>query len=110
MIASARNEVVLLTSGEPFFRKVETELLKATKRKVKVKLALPLVPLEKDLSARAEIRQIVCSCITLVVDREQMLTVNTTQDGGVYGITSTDETLVRLGLDYWESPRCCVHS
>ena len=24
------------------------------------------------------------------------------------GITSTDETLVALGLEYWESPRCFV--
>jgi hypothetical protein len=29
-------------------------------------------------------------------------------DGDAYAITSTDPTLVRLGLDYWESPRCCV--
>ena len=108
MIASARNEVILLSSGEPFFRKVEEELAKAAKRKVKLRLALPLVPLDKEFAAKAEVRQIVCSCIALVVDREQMLTVNRTQDGGVYGITSTDETLVKLGLDYWESPRCCT--
>jgi len=42
------------------------------------------------------------------VDGEQILTANRTGDGGMYAITSTDATLVRLGLEYWESPRCCA--
>jgi sugar-specific transcriptional regulator TrmB len=107
MIASARSEVVLLSSDSAFFRKLEGDLLKASRRKVRLQLAIPTIPMEEDLARRAEVREIVCSCVTLVVDREQMLTVNRTADGGVYGITSTDETLVRLGLDYWQSPRCC---
>src|SRR5438128_2680075 len=44
----------------------------------------------------------------LVVDGQQVLTMSRTADGDAYAITSTDPTLVQLGLDYWESPRCCI--
>src|SRR5207244_3030534 len=60
------------------------------------------------LEKAAEIRAIVCECVLLVVDSQQVLTMSRTADGDAYAITSTDPTLVRLGLDYWESPRCCV--
>ena len=108
MVASARKEIVLLASDEPFFRKLEPELTKAARRRVKLKIAVPDITLDKDLARIAEVRAIVCSCIILVVDEQQVLTVTRTADGSAYGITSTDETLVRLGLEYWESPRCCV--
>ena len=108
MIATSRREVVLLASDEALLRKLEGDLVRASRRRVKVRLAVPDVPLVKDLEKVAEIREIVCSCILLVVDGEQVLTVSRTGDGSAYGITSTDETLVRLGLEYWESPRCCV--
>lgn len=108
MVASARKEIVVLASDEGFLRKLEPELVKASRRHVNVKLAVPDLPLEKELQKSAEIREIVCSCLVLVADGEQVLTVTRLGDGSAYGITSTDETLVRLGLEYWESPRCCV--
>ncbi len=108
MVASARREILLIASHEPFVRKLEEGLVKAATRGIGMRLALPNMELEKDLERRAEIRPIVCSGCVLVVDREQILTVNETMDGSIYGITSTDEMLVRLGLDYWESPRCCA--
>jgi len=64
--------------------------------------------LPKELARRAEVREIVCACVLLVVDGQQVLTVSRLPDRSSYGITSTDETLVRLGLEYWDSPRCCV--
>lgn len=109
LLASARREVVLLTSDEGVVRRLESYLAAASKRRVRVKLAAPEVELQKDLARAAEVRSIVCNCVlTLVVDGEQILTGNRLPDGSMYGITSTDETLVRLGLDYWESPRCCA--
>jgi len=108
MIAASRREIVLLASDEGFFRKLEADLLKAAHRRVKVRLAVPDFPLKKDLAKAAEIRSIVCSCLVLVADGEQVLTVTRLDDGSAYGITSTDETLVRLGVEYWDSPRCCV--
>jgi len=108
MIAASRREIVLLASDEGFFRKLEADLLKAVRRRVKVRLAVPDFPLEKELAKAAEIRAIVCSCLVLVADGEQVLTVTRLDDGSAYGITSTDETLVRLGIEYWDSPRCCV--
>jgi sugar-specific transcriptional regulator TrmB len=108
LVGSARREAVLIASEEPFVRKLEEGLAKAARKGVKVRLAIPDVELDGDLARSAEIRSIVCSGIILVVDGQQMLTVNRTMDGSVYGITSTDETLVRLGQDYWESPQCCV--
>jgi len=56
----------------------------------------------------AEVRSIVCSCILVVVDAQQVLTISRTADRDAFAITSTDPTLVQLGLDYWESPRCCA--
>ncbi|MEE8198162.1 MAG: helix-turn-helix domain-containing protein [Thermoplasmata archaeon] len=107
MIASAKHEVLLLASEETFIRKLEPELAKAVRRGIRVKLAIPGTPSEEELGRRAEVRTILCACRILVVDGQQILTVSGTERGGTYGITSTDETLVRLGLDYWESPRCC---
>src|SRR6267378_1136875 len=59
--------------------------------------------IDKDLQKSAELRSIVCSCMILVVDGQQVLTVTRTTEEGAYGITSTDETLVRLGMEYWQS-------
>jgi sugar-specific transcriptional regulator TrmB len=108
LIASARKEIVVLASDEPFFRKIESDLGKAARRRVRVKLAIPDIEVEKDLSKVAEVRSILCNCLLLVVDGQQVLTMTRMMDGDAYAITSTDPTLVRLGLDYWESPRCCV--
>jgi len=108
MIASARKEVVVLASDEGFFRKLEPDLVKVARRRVKLKLAVPDITLDKDLAKVAEVRAIACNCLLLVVDGLQVLTVSGTDSESPYGITSTDETLVRLGLEYWDSPRCCV--
>jgi HTH-type transcriptional regulator, sugar sensing transcriptional regulator len=108
LIASARKEVVFLGSDEIVFRKLEGELGRAARRRVRVKLAIPNIPVGKDLEKAAEQRSIVCNCHLLVIDGEQVLTVTRTLDGDAYAITSMDPTLVQLGLDYWESPRCCV--
>ena len=108
MVASARREVVLLTSDEPFFRKLEAELAKAARRRVKVKLAVPDLEMEKDLGKAAEVRSIVCEVMILVVDGQQVLTVTPMSKTEAYAIVSTDETLVRLGAEFWESPRCCA--
>jgi len=108
MIASARREVVVLASDERFFRKLEADLTRAARRRVAVKLAVPDIEVDKELARVAELRAIVCTCLILVVDGQQVLTVSGTDSESPYGITSTDETLVRLGLEYWESPRCCV--
>src|SRR5712691_10715473 len=108
LIASARKEVVLLVSDEDLFRKLEEDLSAAARRRVRLRLALPDFAVTKELGKVAEIRSIVCSCVLAVVDGQQVLTMSRTTDGDAYAITSTDPTLVRLGLDYWESPRCCV--
>src|SRR5437667_8008654 len=108
LIASARKEIVILASDEPFFRKVEADLGKASRRRVRVKLAIPDIQLERDLEKAAEVRSIVCNCLLIIVDAQQVLTMTRTLDGDAYAITSTDPTLVQLGLDYWASPRCCV--
>ncbi len=108
MVESARREVIVLASDEAFFRKIEPDLVKVARRRVKVKLAVPEMPIGPDLERLADVRSIVCSCMILVVDNQQVLTVTRTSGDDAYGITSTDETLVRLGTEYWESPRCCV--
>ncbi len=108
MVASAKREVLLMSSDEAFFHKLEGTLVKAARRGVKVRMAVPEIEIEAELARLGEVRSIVCSCLVLVVDGQQILTVNETSDGSAYGILSTDETLVRMGLDYWDSPRCCV--
>lgn len=108
LIGSARKEIVLLASEEELFRTIETELAKAVRRRVRVKLAIPDIRVDRDVEKVAEIRSIVCNCMILVVDGQQVLTVSRTSDGNAYAITSTDPTLVQLGIDYWASPRCCA--
>lgn len=108
MIVSARREIILLASDVPFFRKLEPVLARAARRRVKLKIAVPKIDVPKDLRASAEVRSIVCSCMILIVDGQQVLTVTRTSEDSAYGITSTDETLVSLGQEYWDSPRCCV--
>lgn len=108
MANSARREIILLSSEEEFMRRLEEDLTAAARRGVKVGLAIPDLSLNAELGRRAEVRAIVCTCMVLVVDGQQMLTVNRTPKGVTYAITSTDETLIQLGMDYWESPRCCI--
>ena len=97
-----------MASDEGVFRKLEEDLVRATRRRIRVRLALPEIPVAKELAKAAEVRSIICACMLLVVDGQQVLTVSRTTDGDAYAITSTDPTLVQLGLDFWESPRCCV--
>jgi len=108
LISSARKEIVVLAADEGIFRKLEDDLARAARRRIRVRLAVPEIPVTKDLEKAAEIRSIVCECVLVLVDGQQVLTMSRTADGDAYAITSTDPTLVRLGLDYWESPRCCV--
>ena len=108
LIASARDDVVLLASDEALFRKLEEGLARTSRRRVRLRLALPEVRVAKELEKAAEVRSILCDCLLLVVDGQQVLTMSRTKDGDAYAITSTDPTLVQLGLDFWESPRCCV--
>ncbi len=110
LAASARKDLILITSEVSTVEKLAEELLAAARRGVEVRLAIPEMELEPELERLAEIRTVVCSGVILVADGEQMLTVNYTMDGSEYAITSTDETLVRLGQDFWESPRCCVQA
>ena len=97
-----------MVSDETIFRRLEEALLKAARRRVRVRLAIPDVAIAKELEKAAELRSIVSDCVLLVADGQQVLTMSRTSDGDAYAITSTDTTLVRLGLDYLESPRCCV--
>lgn len=108
LIASARKDVVLLVSDEAIFRKLEEDLIRIVRRRVRVRLAMPEIPISKELEKVAEVRSIVCACILVVVDGQQVLTMSRLADGDAYAITSADPTLVQLGLDFWESPRCCV--
>lgn len=108
MIRSAREDLLLIASDEGFLRRLQTPLAKAVRRGTRIRLAIPDVPLPEDLARRAEVRSVVCSGLVLVADVQQILTVNAAPEEEVYGITSTDETLVRMGLAFWESPRCCV--
>lgn len=108
LVASAQREVILLSSEEAFLRRLEPGLVLAANRGVQVKLAIPGAPDNPDLVNMAEVRTIMCACRILVVDGEQVLTVSDTAAGSLYAITSTDDTLVRLGRDYWDSPRCCA--
>ncbi|HKW43101.1 MAG TPA: helix-turn-helix domain-containing protein [Thermoplasmata archaeon] len=108
MIGSARKEIVLLASEEGLLRTLEADLLKAVRRRVRLRLAIPDIRVNGDLEKAAEIRSIVCNCVILVVDGQQVLTLSRTSDGDAYAITSTDPTLVQLGIDYWASPRCCA--
>ncbi|MGI0148939.1 MAG: TrmB family transcriptional regulator [Thermoplasmata archaeon] len=108
LIGSARKDVVLLAADEAVYRKLEEELIRIVRRRVRLRLAIPEIPISKELEKVAEVRSIVCACVLVVVDGQQVLTMSRTADGDAYAITSTDPTLVQLGLDFWESPRCCV--
>ncbi|HLF06325.1 MAG TPA: hypothetical protein VI893_03995, partial [Thermoplasmata archaeon] len=60
-----------------------------------------------ELAKAAEVRDIVCKCAVLVTDDTQVLTISSLKDGTHYAIVSTDETLVRMATEYWDSPNCC---
>ena len=108
LIGSARKDVVFLASDEAVFRKLEEDLVRTLRRRVRIRLAVPEIAVAKELEKAAEVRSIICDCMLLVADGQQVLTMSRTRDGDAYAITSTDPTLVQLGLDFWESPRCCV--
>ena len=82
--------------------------MRTSRRRVRIRLAVPEIAVAKELEKAAEVRSIICDCMLLVADGQQVLTMSRTREGDAYAITSTDPTLVKLGLDFWESPRCCV--
>src|SRR5436853_2894349 len=108
LIGSARKDVVFLASDEAVFRQLEEDLVRTSRRRVRIRLAVPEIAVAKELEKAAEVRSIICDCMLLVADGQQVLTMSRTREGDAYAITSTDPTLVKLGLDFWESPRCCV--
>src|SRR5881296_1624015 len=56
MIGSARREVVVLASDEAFFWKLEADLVKANRRRVTMRIAVPAIAIAKDLEKSAEVR------------------------------------------------------
>src|SRR2546428_13483467 len=103
--APARKEIVGLASDEPFFRKVEADLGKAGRRRVRVKLAIPDIQVERDLEKAAEVRSIVCNCLLIIVDAQQCLTMTATLDGVAHPPTTETPTWRRLALATERSPR-----
>lgn len=108
LMSSARRDVLFMASDSSIVRAMEEPLLDAARRGVRLRLAIPTTPLKREIQRVSEMRTIVCNCGVLVVDGLQVLTISNTGQPSAYGITSTDETLVRLALDYWDSPRCCT--
>jgi sugar-specific transcriptional regulator TrmB len=103
----ASREFLLLSSDDEFVRSLEPELVSAGRRNVRLKLAVRPKALPAALRRAAEVRAIRCDCSVLVADGRRILTRNVTRDGSEYAVLSADETLVRLGVDYWDSPNCC---
>src|SRR5207245_4786132 len=60
LISSARKEIVVLAADEGIFRKLEDDLARAARRRIRVRLAVPEIPVKKGLEKAAEIRSIVC--------------------------------------------------
>src|SRR2546430_13130149 len=60
LIASARKDVVLLASDEQVFRKLEDDLVRVARRRVRVRLAVPAIPVAKDVAKATEVRAIIC--------------------------------------------------
>ena len=108
LITQAQKDITLICSDERLLRRLEPALAHAARGGVQLRMAIPLIPLDGVFAKKSQVRQIVCSCTSLVVDSAQILTVDRGPQGTPYAIYSTDPTLVRFGLDYWESPRCCA--
>ncbi len=110
LVAGARTEVTLLASEVAFIDGLLEELRSAASRRVRLRLACPAIPLPNVIERAAERRAIGCFCSILVVDGTQVLTLSGEPGMVRYALLSTDETLVRLALDYWDSPRCCTEA
>src|SRR3989442_1059350 len=52
LVSSARKEVVVLASDEEIFRKLEDDLARSARRRVRIRLAVPEIPVMKDLESR----------------------------------------------------------
>src|SRR5438445_421209 len=78
LISSARQEIVVLAADEGIFRKLEDDLARSARRRLRVRLAVPEFPDMKGHEKAAEIRAIVCECVLLVVDGQQVLTMSRT--------------------------------
>jgi sugar-specific transcriptional regulator TrmB len=107
LVEGAAREVRLLSSDGAFVSALEPDLLAAVRRGVEAKLAVRARPLAPELRRRADLRTIRCDCTVLVADGRRILTRNASPDGTEYAVLSADETLVRLGVEYWDSPNCC---
>jgi len=108
LVRSAKREVILLCSDAAVLAQLAPSLEAAAGRRVRLRLAVPEAPLPPPVAKVAEVREIVCDCITLVADGAQLLTVSRSASGDLYAIHSTDATLVRFGTEFFDSPRCCA--
>lgn len=107
MIEGSKREVTLLCAEASVLSRLAGSLEDAAQRRVRLRLAVPSAPLPASVFKAAEVREIVCDCTTLVVDGSQILTVHCGGGEILYAIHSADPTLVRFGLDFYDSPRCC---
>jgi len=107
MVTGARKDVLLMSSDRDLLRDLGGELLTCSRRRVRIRLAAAEGSVGADLAKVAEMRDILCKCAVLVTDGHQVLTISSLKDGTHYAIVSTDETLVRMATEYWDSPNCC---
>src|SRR5438093_598517 len=93
LIGSARKDVVFLASDEAVFRKLEQDLVRTSRRRVRIRLAVPEMAVAKELEKAAEVRSIICDCMLLVADCQQVLTMSRTRAGAAHAMGLTQASV-----------------
>src|SRR5947207_13453458 len=70
LIGSARKDVVFLASDEAVFRKLEQDLVRTSRRRVRIRLAVPDVAVAKELEKAAGRRSVTSRCMRLAADAQ----------------------------------------
>jgi sugar-specific transcriptional regulator TrmB len=108
LISSANEEVILLICSSKVLQGLNTSLIDARKRGVKVNIAVaPSIREEETIRVLGASKILHCECCSLIVDMRTLLTVSNWTSINCYAIITQDQSLITMTKEYFENPKCC---
>lgn len=108
-IEQSRKEIVLIISDRELWNGIAGALAQAKKRKVRVGIATtPNLNAVQGLDVFADVRTSSCDCNIMIADSEKLVTVSNVETDDAYAIVTSDNSMIRMSREYYDSPNCCA--
>ncbi len=106
-IEAAKEEVLVMNSGESLLEGLLPALQGARERGLRVKVAVYGDPGEVRKLRFSELKQSKCDCNVLITDSRRLVTISRPEAENGYAIITEDPNMISLSRSYYDNPTCC---